>query len=243
MASAYQLNHEVTWFKDVLYVSFKQNSDESDKGVFIFSYGAAVMWGLTPKIEASVLTTVRRFEEHPYDTVEKEALTYSYGNRARVVHDQIILPSQDLKDKLAFSHALAQSIKLSVFEQTVRKTITETKTIPENLSKYGKISLSRKGIRKKMGKLFLERSFINLHLDVLDTPEYFWEHADLEPLYTMIVKYLDLEPRAHILNKRLDLIHDLFEVLGNELNHQHSSFLEWIIILLIAIELVASFVR
>jgi uncharacterized Rmd1/YagE family protein len=41
-----------------------------------------------------------------------------------------------------------------------------------------------------------------------------------------------------VLYKRLDVIHELFEMLGNELNHQHSSRLEWTIIYLIVIEVV-----
>jgi uncharacterized Rmd1/YagE family protein len=52
----------------------------------------------------------------------------------------------------------------------------------------------------------------------------------------MIANHLDLETRVEVLNQRLDIVHDLFEMLGNELNHQHSSKLEWIIIWLIVIE-------
>jgi uncharacterized Rmd1/YagE family protein len=74
----------------------------------------------------------------------------------------------------------------------------------------------------------------------LDIPEYFWEHPELEPLYVSIATHLELETRVELLNRRLDVIHDLFEMLGNELNHQHSSRLEWTIILLIVIEVFIS---
>ena len=59
----------------------------------------------------------------------------------------------------------------------------------------------------------------------------------------MIANHLDLETRIEVLNQRLDIVHDLFEMLGNELNHQHSSKLEWIIIWLIVIEVVMSIVH
>ena len=89
-----------------------------------------------------------------------------------------------------------------------------------------------------MGELFIERSSVNLHSDILDIPEFFWDHSEVEPLYTMIANHLDLETRLEVLNQRLDIVHDLFEMLGNELNHQHSSKLEWIIIWLIVIEVI-----
>jgi len=243
VAHRFSAHHDVSWLRDVIYVSCKKEGDLLDRGAFIFSYGAVVMWGLTPKQEKSILTTLKKEEGQPYETTEKESYSYTYGAKASVAKDQIILPSAQLEAKLAFSHGLAQSIKLSVFEGTVQKTIAKTKNIPAQLAKYGKIPLSRKEIRKMRGSLFIERSSINLHFDVLDVPEYFWEHFELEPIYTLIANYLDLETRVEILNQRLDVIHDLFEVLGNELNHQHSSRLEWIIILLIAIEVVTMFVR
>ena len=90
---------------------------------------------------------------------------------------------------------------------------------------------------------FLERAVINLHLDALDTPEFFWEDSELEPLYKMITVYLDVQPRVEVLNKRLSILHELLEVLGNELNHQHSSRLELTIIWLIVFEVCLSLLR
>jgi uncharacterized Rmd1/YagE family protein len=39
------------------------------------------------------------------------------------------------------------------------------------------------------------------------------------------------------------VIHELFEMLGNELNHQHSSRLEWTIIGLIVMEVFLTLLR
>jgi len=243
VSQALHTKHDIFWFRDVIYVSCKSHDDLLDRGAFVFPYGAVVMWGLSPQQETAILATLKKHEDQSYEATEKESYTYTYGAKASVAKDQITLPSSLLEAKLAFSHGLAQSIKLSVFEGTAQKTIAKTKAIPAQLAKYGKIPLSRKQIRKMRGSLFIERSSINLHFDVLDVPEYFWEHFELEPIYTLIANYLDLETRVEVLNQRLDIIHDLFEVLGNELNHQHSSRLEWIIILLIAIEVVAMFIR
>lgn len=243
LARSFREKNSVTMFRDVAYISFKGEKEDIERGLFLFPYGAVVMWGLTSEEEVASLATIRSLEEGAYETREKEMMGYTFGTTAAVVDDVIVLPSADLTMKLAFSHGLAQSVKLSVFEDVVKKTIDTTSSIPEQLAGYGKIPLSRKEIRKKMGELFIERSSINLHFDVLDVPEYFWEHPDLEPTYTLMVNHLELETRVELLNQRLDVIHDLFEMLGNELNHQHSSRLEWIIILLIAFEVVHSLIR
>ena len=243
LARAFREKNMVTMFRDVAYVSFKGEDEKVERGLFLFPYGATVMWGLTSEEEVSSLATIRSLEEGAYETREKEMMGFTFGKTASVVDDVIVLPSSDITMKLAFSHGLAQSVKLSVFEDIVKKTIETTSSIPEQLARYGKIPLSRKEIRTKMGELFIERSSINLHFDVLDVPEYFWENAELEPIYTLIATHLELESRVELLNQRLDVIHDLFEMLGNELNHQHSSRLEWIIILLIAFEVIFSLIH
>lgn len=243
IARVFRAQHRISFFRDCIYISFGEDTEGSEIGAFIFGYGTVVMWGLSVEEEEEVLTTLKKYEEGPYDAPERETMAYRYGEKGTVIDDCIILPSPDFNVKLAFSHGLAQSVKLSVFEAIVKKTIDTTRSIPEQLSKYGRIPLSKKEIQKKMGELFIERSSINLHFDVLDIPEYFWEHSELEPLYTLIATHLDLETRVNILNRRLDVIHDLFEVLGNELNHQHASRLEWIIIILILIEVALSLLR
>lgn len=43
---------------------------------------------------------------------------------------------------------------------------------------------------------------------------------------------------AQVLNKRLDIIKELFDMLANELQNTHANKLEWIIIVLIMIEVV-----
>jgi uncharacterized Rmd1/YagE family protein len=229
-------NHHVSFFRDVIYVHFHEDEEGGETGAFIFGYGTVVMWGLSPEEEEALLSTLKVHEEGSYEKVEREILTYAYGKKATVADDRVTLSSTNFHAKLAFSHGLAQSAKLAVFEGIVKKTIDTTQSIPIHLSRYGKIPLSKKEIQRKMGELFIERSSINLHFDVLDIPEYFWEHADLEPLYMLIASYLDLETRVEVLNRRLDIIHDLYDVLSNELNHQHASHLEWIIIVLILIE-------
>lgn len=221
---------ELNRIRDVIHVKV----DSGD--VFIFSYGAYVSWGLSKQVLADLTPEIKLFEFGNLESKEEDDFTYSLGEKAQFKNNSITIPDETVFTKLAFSHGLAQSVKLSGFEITIRNLIQKTKHLPEHLAKDGKIPLSRSDIRRKMGTLFLERSSINLHVDVLDTPEFFWEHSQYESIYQMTAVELDLQPRVRALNQQLDVIHDLFEMLANELNHQHSSRLEWAIIFLIVLE-------
>jgi uncharacterized Rmd1/YagE family protein len=240
---AFKVQHKAQLLKDVVLVELGKAESDDIRVVFFFSYGVTVFWGFEEKEELSILNEIRPFEVQPMEQSEKELMTYSYGSSPKIEEEEIILPDNEPFSKLAVSHGLAQSLKLAIFEMAIQKTIDTTRNIPEQLAARGKIPLSKREIRKKMGELFIERSSVNLHTDILDVPEFFWDHSEVEPLYIMIAKHLDLKTRLQILNQRLDTVHDLFEMLGNELNHQHSSKLEWIIIWLIVIEVLITLFR
>jgi uncharacterized Rmd1/YagE family protein len=214
---------------------------EEDKGpikrdVFYFSYGAIVSWGFTESEEQALISYTKNFAKEPVDKIELDEFSFVYGETMKIVEDEISLQNTDILTKLAVSHGLAQSVKLTIFEELIQKTISLTHHLPIGLAKKGKIPLSRKEISKKMGELFINRNFINLHSDILGVPEFFWNYPELEPFYTTSAYYLDVSKRIDILNKQLSVVHELLEILSGQLNHQHSSRLEWTIIILIIIE-------
>jgi uncharacterized Rmd1/YagE family protein len=245
LKEALKVRHKASLFRDVVYFDLANSHNPFDevKDVFCFPYGVVVMWGLNEEEEQEVLLQLKEFQNGSQESYERELMSFTFGDTARIAEEVVELPDTSVLSRLAISHGMAQSVRLATFENIIQKTIDKTKNIPEQLAARGKIPLSKNEIRKKMGELFLERSSVNLHFDILDVPEYFWDHSELEPLYVMIANHLDLETRVEVLNQRLDIVHDLFEMLGNELNHQHSSKLEWIIIWLIVIEVVSNFAR
>jgi uncharacterized Rmd1/YagE family protein len=229
--------YSVTRFREVLHIKYPSSAaDQNERDVFCFPFGAVVIWGLPESEDEAVLQEIRPYEQKHLDIIEQDVFSYLYGEQAKIEDDEIVLPEKDVVTKLAFSHGIAQSVKLSVFEQTIQRTIHLTRELPELLAQQGSIKLSRKDIRKMMGRLFIDRSSINLHQELLDTPEFFWEHADVEPYYALMAHYLDRERRVSVLNQRLRILQELFDMLAGELNHQHSSRLEWTIIWLIVIE-------
>lgn len=222
-------------FRDVLHLQYKQ--EKQVKGdIFFFSYGTVVFWGFTIQEEQEMLKILKEYEKESIIKIEIDEFTFASGQQMKIEEDQIVLPNKNILTKLAISHGIAQSVKLTTFEEVIQKTIDINKHLPSDLAKKGKIGLSRREIYNKMGEIFTERSSINLHSEVLDTPEFFWDHPKLEAFYRRTVHYLELARRADLLNKRLNVLHELFEILSDELKHQHSSRLEWTIIILIVFE-------
>lgn len=230
---------EPKFYDNVIHIR-KENEEGAGGDVFIFPYGCAIFWGLEEEEEYQILNELRPYVGHPLAFPMHDQSNFHYGNITAIEEedDEIVLETDDVLIKLSLSHGLSQSVKLESFEESVNQTIEKTRHLPEELARKGKIFMSRKKLSKKIGALFAERNSINLHGDILDTPEFFWRRPRYEPYYLMASEYMDITTRLDILNRRLDVIHELYDILSSELNHRHSSRLELTIIVLILIEVV-----
>ncbi|KAL5612655.1 hypothetical protein BROUX41_004250 [Berkeleyomyces rouxiae] len=213
--------------------------------VFVFEYGVVVIWGMSEIDEKRFLKEISKFEIEPRskDAIQLELFNFYYTHeyQARIYNDFITLRDrQNYMTKLAISHALAQSVQTSLFEDLVGLAIEECKDIPSQIALTGKIDLSRKQINMAIADLFNLRIGIHLTGSVLDTPELFWTEPHLEPVYQAVREYLELDQRLNVLTDRLDVIADLLAVLKEQLSHGHGEMLEWIVIILVAMEVVVA---
>lgn len=234
--STKQIHIEMT-FSEVVCLRWLQN-----RICYVFKFGCVVGWDLTRAERIAIVNILKTFIKQPLhtraDEFQDDDMTYVWGERPSIKQDNIHLVSDSLLERLSHSYALSQSVKLSVFESVVDENIDSTRSLPESLAKSGTIKDNREDISKRIGELFINRFYINLQTDILDTPDIFWDLQDYEPHYITCRNYLDIPKRVEILNQRLDIIKDLYDMLNNELSLQHGYKLEWIVIYLICAEIV-----
>lgn len=228
--------------RDVLHVvNLKKPGD-----IFFFNFGCFVCWGFKKSFEEKLVGYVKEFSEHALATIETDYFFYHYGEETTIdTHEKlrldiIKLSSEEAQIKLAISYGLAQSIKLEAFEEEIKDAIKKNNYLSEEIATRGVISLSRRAIFKRIGEIFITRSSINLNIEYLDVPEFFWRNPNLEPFYIMTKQFLDIPSRVMALNQKLDVLQELLHILNGQVQHRHSSLLESIIILLILIEIIVS---
>lgn len=218
------------------------------KDMFFFQYGVVVFWGFSEKEEQRMLVYLERFESEKLAEEDVQIEVFNYyitkSYQPRIYNDFITLKDgNNYLVKLSISHAIAQSVKISLFEELVDNTIEDTQNIPEQIALVGKVDMQRKDIMKLIGELFILRININLHGSVLDLPELMWSEPTLEPIYQATRGYLEINQRVEVLNQRLEVISDLLQMLKEQLGHSNEEYLEVIVIVLIAVEVVVSVVN
>lgn len=234
--------------------------------IFIFTYGVIVFWNFTEQQEKDILADLNfaRTDPSPMSTstasssslivrpideedIETEELHFTYSKhtvKPRIYNDMITLRSGDHMIKLAMSHAIAQSTKLSRFEARMDGTMHDVRHVPKTLALKGKLGLKREEVLRISGRLFKLRVDVNLSSNILDTPDFFWEdEPSLNPLYTAVREYLEIEQRILVLNERCKVFLDLTEIIADSIAEVNMSRITWIIIILIALSLGVSMVE
>ncbi|WFD36987.1 Sad1-interacting factor 3 [Malassezia cuniculi] len=206
--------------------------------LIILPYGVIVLFNFSPEDEESVVEdviasgSVRGVRK----VFERETFHYCYDPDVpapRIYNDFFTFRTPNHLLKLSLAHAIAQSTKLSEFEDSMHHTLELTSHIPRELAQTGELRVSRRGALRMSGRLFKLRVDVNLTSDVLDTPDLFWNEASLQALYDAIREYLEIDERAQTLNERLAVANDLLEIIHEHLNNNAMSKITWIIIALI----------
>ncbi|KAF2222560.1 hypothetical protein BDZ85DRAFT_129543 [Elsinoe ampelina] len=175
---------------------------------------------------------------------ETEEFHFEYNReveKPRIFNDMITLRTSDHMIKLAMSHAIGQSTKLSFFEERMARTMSEAQYVPRKLALEGRLGMSRTEVVTLVGKLFEGRVDVNLSSNMLDTPNFFWDsEPTLHPLYAAVREYLEIKPRIQVLNERCRVFLDLAEILSDSIADTKMTRITWIIIVLIIISILVT---
>ncbi|SNX83627.1 related to RMD8 - Cytosolic protein required for sporulation [Melanopsichium pennsylvanicum] len=208
----------------------------------ILPYGVLVMYNFSAAEERSIIEDVLSSgcAREPMDEAarETEAFHFCYDpniSAPRIFNDFFTFRAPNHLLKLSLAHAIAQSTKLSVFEERMQATLELTSHIPKEMASSGELKLKRREALRLTGRLFKLRVDVNLTSNVLDTPELFWSEASLKALYDAIRDYLEIDERVENLNERLAVANDLLEIIHEHIANTAMSKITWIVIILIIV--------
>ncbi|XP_077005396.1 required for meiotic nuclear division protein 1 homolog isoform X2 [Tamandua tetradactyla] len=232
---------------NILVMGVENSAKEGDPGtMFFFREGAAVFWNVRDKTMKHVMQVLEKHEIQPYEIAlvhwENEELNYiKTEGQSKLHRGEIKLNSElDLDDaileKFAFSNALCLSVKLAIWEASLDKFIDSIQSIPEALKAGKKVKLSHEEVMQKIGELFALRHRINLSSDFLITPDFYWDRENLEELYDKTCQFLSIARRVKVMNEKLQHCMELTDLMRNHLNEKRALRLEWMIVILITIE-------
>ncbi|KAM4625012.1 required for meiotic nuclear division protein 1 homolog isoform 2-T2 [Polymixia lowei] len=215
--------------------------------------GSVVFWNVEEKTMKTVMRILEQHEIQPYEVAlvhwENEEINYSIGEgnskleRGNFLLNDKMDQAEAVLEKFAFSNALSLSVKLAIWEVFLDNFVESIQSIPEMLKSGTRVKLSRAEVMQKIGELFSLRHCINLRSDLLITPDFYWDRENLEQLYDKTCQFLSINRRVKVVNEKLQHCTELTDLMRNHLSEKHSLRLEWMIVILITIEVMFELAR
>ena len=135
------------------------------------------------------------------------------------------------------SLTLAQSVALDHFEAAVSRAMGRFQPVVSALSNEGKLLLPHREVLRIVGFAMEVRAAVLDNLTLFDDPPETWESESLAHLDSALYGQFDLEERLGAIKEKLAYLQDAGATFLGLLDTRKNHRLEWIIILLILVEI------
>lgn len=215
---------------------------EPEAGTFVvlFKFGSVVFWGAREELVRAILAeiaaagTVGRL----LDEIRDDLVVLVEQEEDRVEFKHVWLRRLTLEHLKLLSMALAQSVALESFELQVTQAVSNTEPLVREMRSDGRVRMAERDILRTIGLALHVRSAVLANLTLFDNPPETWISEALSRLDTLLYDHFDLEERLSAVNQKVAYLSDVNELLMGILQHRKSNRLEWIVIVLIAVEIV-----
>lgn len=209
-----------------------------EKYQYFCNYGVVVFTGYSEDEMKWAIKAVQNYHKEPVEQWLRDEFQIRVEEAADILFDfngAVLGRMEDKVIRIAVLN-LAQSVALDHYLGVTDNLLAEVKRFTNELELTGKLRISRKNMMRFIGKALNTQNDIAENIYIFDAPELVWDDEYMDKLHHALIKHFDLRVRFSEVEYTLRIIEDNLTVF-REISHQReSSLLEWIIILLILVE-------
>lgn len=210
----------------------------SEKYQYYFNYGVIVFSGYTEEEMKWAIKAVFQYQKNPVThwLRDDHVISVRDGSETEFDFDELIVGRLDQKVIRIAMFNLGQSVVLDHYHGVAENLLTEVRGFANELQLSGKLKISRKNMLKFLGKALNTQNDIAENIYVFDSPELVWDDEYLDKLHQGLIKHFDLRVRFNEVEYMLRIIEDNLTVFREIIHQRESNVLEYIIIILILVE-------
>ncbi|WCJ19419.1 hypothetical protein M5689_001712 [Euphorbia peplus] len=219
-------------------------SGSNSSYMVVFQYGSIVMFNVTENQVDDYLSIVRNhasgllpeMRKDEYEVREKPTLkTWMEGGL-----DYIMLQFLNIDGVRTIGSVLGQSIALDYYGRQVDGMVAEFTDINRGMEKTGTFSMDSKKLFQIVGKANSNLADVILKLGLFERSDIAWKDAKYAQIWEYLRDEFELTQRFASLDFKLKFVEHNIRFLQEILQNRKSDFLEWLIIVLISVEIIIS---
>ncbi|KAJ6690386.1 hypothetical protein OIU85_006632 [Salix viminalis] len=210
----------------------------------VFQYGSIVLFNVREHGVDEYLNIVRKhasgllpeMRKDEYEVREKPTLnTWMQGGL-----DYIMLQFLNTDGIRMIGSVLGQSIALDYYGRQVDGMVAEFTDINRGMEKTGTFSMDSKKLFQIVGKANSNLADVILKLGLFERSDIAWKDAKYAQIWEYLRDEFELTQRFASLDFKLKFVEHNIRFLQEILQNRKSDFLEWLIIVLISVEIIIS---
>ena len=175
------------------------------------------------------------YQDYPILIDETLSLT------CKVDNDRIMIKEPSTLFLIIIALVVSQSVGLEKYEQDLTLHFERSRQLLDLTQSYSLFKRSK--ITEFARHLAaIQHGMVN-DLFLLDKPNILWDDPEAETLYNRLSSVLELKDRFEIVEHKLSTLKDDISMALDLINHRHSEFLEWIIIVMIGFEIIMGLIE
>jgi len=210
----------------------------------VFKFGSVVFYNMGHREREECLKLARSFTSTPlavpmtddYRVVVRPTLE----DWASLESDHIVLKRMDINNISVISSVLAQTVALEHYEQKVDGMVEIFSKLNKSTELTGDLNISKKRLFSLVAENNNTLTELITKLGLLGRSDTAWQYAQYNIVWEGLRQDFELEDRFQDLDYKLNLIQTQVKFYLEILQNRKSDALEWIIIVLISLEICVS---
>jgi uncharacterized Rmd1/YagE family protein len=208
-----------------------------DQFVYVFKYGVVTFFNYDPVKISGFLQLITDFCKNRFEeSLSEEYLIETNAKENRIGYNQIEVKEADIETVRLIMLNVSQSVALDYYSEQTTLLLEETNYHTQILEKKGRLGISGNNLKRYIGKTLILKNRIAENLYIFDSPPETWEDENLNKIYNELKRTFDLQERFRNVSEGLQIVKENLELFKDILQYRNSNLLEWIVIILIAVE-------
>lgn len=223
-----------------------------NKYAYIFHFGSIVAVNLTLHEISDILMYLKKIDKNlnadvSIGYVDDYRLQIDENLNTELIedgnfemnYDYVVIKNLEKFHMNIMATILAKSVALKKTESEIDNVLDDLENVIGYLDK-GHLKLSDKNLSKMSGKVLRFKYSTLSNLMLLEKPDSAWKHEEAELFFTSLSELFEIKYRYDRLRHKTEVLMDITEVFSGLTHAKRGNKLEWLVIILILIELILS---
>ena len=207
--------------------------------VYVFKYGVVCFLNYDEASCEEFLKMIAPFCKNLFEQkLSEEFQVETNARENKFGYNKIEIINSDVETLRLIMLNVSQSVALDYYSEQTNRLLEETNYHTQSLELRGRLDISGKSLKKYIGKTLNLKNRIADNLYIFDSPPETWDDENLNRIDLGLKRTFDLQERFRDIREGLEIIKENLELFKDLLQYRNSTSLEWIIIILILVEVI-----